>query len=227
MKKLYVFLIVFFCCYIFVSAQTEQTFVHKPFVTAGISVGYTGGFGLQGNVMISNFAMDFPLSVRFGIGYSTLNPGNPADARRIFINDATNGVPEKSGTDWNFRMDFLYRFPFMSFRRFYLFAGARYSAFSAEFNFVDGNEFFNINSNQWGLGFGAESYFTVVPSFDLVFSAGADYYFNSAIYGHDTTYSPDGQNINTRRGYTFYDADQAINQPKVVVRALLGFNYHF
>jgi hypothetical protein len=227
MKNLFVFLIIFFCFYQTNEAQTGQYYSHKPLFSGGISAGYTGGFGLQGNIMISNFAQDFPLSARLAIGYSTLDPGNPADARRIFINDATNGVPEKSGTDWNFRLDFLYRVPFLSVKRFYVFTGVRYSAFSAEFNFVDGNEFFHINSNQWGLGLGGESYFMLVPGLDLAFSIGADYYFNSTLEGHDTSYSPDGQNINSRRGYTYYDADQAINQPKVMIRALIGFNYHF
>lgn len=227
MKKVFVFLFVFICCYEVSEAQPGGFYSHKPVVTAGISAGYTGGFGLQGNIMISNFAKDFPFSARFAIGYSTLDPGNPAAARRIFINDATNGVPEKSGSDWNFRLDFLYRLPLFSIKRFYVFTGARYSAFSAEFNFVDGNEFFNINSNQWGIGLGGESYFMLVPGFDLVFSLGADYYFNSTLEGHDTSYSPDGQDINTRHGYTYYDADQAINQPKFVIRGLIGFNYHF
>ncbi len=227
MKKAFVFLFVLFCCYQTSEAQSEQIYSHKPAVTAGISTGYSGGFGLQGNIMISNFARDFPFSARFALGYSALDPGNPADARRIFINDATNGVPEKSGTDWNFRLDFLYRLPLFSMKRFYAFTGVRYSAFSAEFKFIDGNEFFNINSNQWGLGFGGESYFLLVTGLDLVFSLGADYYFNSTLEGHDTSYSPDGQNINSRHGYTYYDADQAINQPKLVIRGLIGFNYHF
>jgi hypothetical protein len=227
MKNLFVFLIIAFCWYQTTDAQPDQNYAHKPLVTGGISAGYTSGFGLQGNIIISDFAQDFPLSARFGISYTTLDPGDPAAARRIFINDATNGVPEKSGTDWNFRLDFLYRVSFLSMKRFYLFTGVRYSAFSAEFNFVDGNEFFHINSNQWGFGLGGESYFVLVPGFDLVFSLGGDYYFNSTLEGHDTSYSPDGQNINSRRGYTYYDADQAINQPKLVVRALIGFNYHF
>ena len=227
MKKLFVFLIIFFCFYHFTEAQSDQSYSYKPILTGGISAGYTEGFGLQGNIMISNFARDFPLSARFAIGYSKIDPGNPADARIIFINDATNGVPEKSGTDWNFRMDFLYRLPFLSMKRFYVFSGVRYSAFSAEFNFIDGNEFFNINSNQWGLGLGGESYFMLVHGLDLIFSLGADYYFNSTLEGHDTSYSPDGQNINSRRDYTYYDADQAINQPKLMIRALIGFNYQF
>ena len=227
MKRLYVFLFISFCCFSSIYAQSGMSYINKPVVTGGISLGYTDGFGLQGNILISNFAQDFPLAGRFAIGYSKLDPGNPWAARRIFINDATNGVPEKSGTDWSFRMDMLYRVPFLSIKRFYIFGGVRYSAFSAQFNFVDGNEFFNINSNQWGLGLGGESYFMLIPGLDLVFSAGADYYFDSNLEGHDTSYSPDGMNINSRNGYTYYEADQAINQPKIMIRTMIGFNYHF
>lgn len=227
MKIVYAFLIISFCCFSNINAQNNQGFTNKPFVTGGISTGYSGGFGLQGNLIIANFAEDFPLSARFALGYSSLDPGNAIAARKIFINDATNGVPDKNGTDWTLRMDLLYRVPFLSIKRFYLFGGVRYSAFSGEFDFINGNEFFKIISNQWGLGFGGESYFTTVQGFDLVFSLGADYYFNSTLEGHDTAYSPDGQNVNTRLGYTYYDADQAINQPKIMLRTMIGFNYHF
>ncbi|HKI77712.1 MAG TPA: hypothetical protein VKA26_04150 [Ignavibacteriaceae bacterium] len=227
MKIPRVFLIIVFCSLGLTNAQFDQGFSSKPIITGGISLGYTGGFGLQGNIMISNFAKDFPLAVRFALGYSSLDPGNPAAARKIFINDATNGVPEKSGTDWNYRMDLLYRVPFLSINRFYLFGGARYSAFSGEFDFINGNEFFKIKSSQWGLGFGAESYFMIVPKIDFVISSAVDYYFDSAIEGHDTSYGPDGQNINSRNGYNYSDADKAINQPKLMLRILFGFNIHF
>jgi hypothetical protein len=39
------------------------------------------------------------------LAYTNMNPGNPADARKIFINDATNGDPEKSGWMWDVRFD--------------------------------------------------------------------------------------------------------------------------
>jgi hypothetical protein len=34
-----------------------------------------------------------------------MNPGNAADVRKIFINDATNGDLEKSGWMWDVRFD--------------------------------------------------------------------------------------------------------------------------
>ena len=212
MKKLFVFMcIIFFCSFFSVNAQGTFGSYNKPILSGGIAGGYTDGFGLQGNIMISNFAQDFPLSVRMALGYTSFDPGDPWAARKIFINDATNGVPEKSGNDWNVRMDFLYRINFLSISRFYLFAGLRYSTFSGEFDFIDGNEFFKIDCNQWGMGMGAESYFMIVPNFDLVLSSGIDYYLDSTINGHDTAYNPDGTSINGRNGYTFSDADKAIN----------------
>ena len=226
MRRLFAFLIIIFCSFSLTKAQDNFNFYNKPFVTGGVSVGYTGGFGLQGNLMISNFAQDFPLSARFALGYTSFDPGNAWAARKIFINDATTGVPERNGTDWNFRMDLLYPVHFLSINRLYIFAGPRYSAFSGEFDFIDGNEFFKITSDQWGFGLGAESYFAIIPNLDLVLSTGFDYYFNSTIEGHDTAYNPDGTSINSRNGYTYSDADQAINQPKIILRMLAGFNFH-
>lgn len=227
MKRLFAFLIIIFCGLTSVNAQDNFGFHNKPFVTGGISLGYTGGFGLQGNLMVSNFAQDFPLSVRIALGYASFDPGDAWAARKIFINNATTGVPQKNGTDWNVRLDFLYRVNFLSIRRFYIFAGPRYSTFSGEFDFIDGNEFFKIDCNQWGVGLGAESYFMMIPNLDLVLSTGVDYYMNSTIDGHDTAYNPDGTSVNGRNGYTYDNADQAINQPKIMLRILAGFNFHF
>ena len=44
--------------------------------------------------------------------------------------------------------------------------------------------------------------------------------------GHDTTYSPDGTNINPRHNYTYDDADEAINNPKFEINGLIGLNYN-
>ena len=227
MKKLLVLVVIIFAAYYSARAQNEYGYFNKTIITGGISTGYTNGFGVQGNFMVSNFAQDFPLAVRFGLGYSTWDPGDAWAARRIFINDNTNGVPQKSGSDWNLRLDLLYHIHFLSMNRFFLFAGPRFSAFSGEFDFVDGNEFFNVTSNQWGFGFGGESYFMLIPGFDLVLSSGFDYYLHSSIQGHDTAYYPNNENINPKHGYTYSVADQAINQPKLLLRVLVGFNYRF
>jgi hypothetical protein len=67
----------------------------------------------------------------------------------------------------------------------------------------------------------------LVPGFDLVLSSAIDYYLNSSIQGHDTAYYPNNENINPKHGYTYSVADQAINQPKLLLRVMVGFNYRF
>jgi hypothetical protein len=190
-------------------------------------VGYNGGFGFQLNFVTANFARDFPMNVQLGLAYTSMNPGNAADARKIFINDATNGDPEKSGWMWDVRFDFLYQVKWLSLQRAYLYGGPRYAMFTANFNFIGGNEDFDITSDQWGLGLGLKAYFTMGTRFDFVSSAGFDYYFLSELSGHDTRYNPDGENVNARNDYTFDDADNAVNNPTFQLRFLVGLNYHF
>jgi hypothetical protein len=190
-------------------------------------IGYNGGPGFQINIVASEFAKDFPLNMQFGIAYSALDPGNAADARKIFINDATNGDPEKSAWMWDMRFDFQYKVNWLPVRQVFLYGGPRYSMYTANFNFVGGNENFDINTNQWGLGLGLKAYFAMGSKIDFVTSAGFDYYFDSSLSGHDTVYSPDGENVNSRNDYTFQDADAAINNPKFQFRLMVGINYHF
>lgn len=209
------------------SQSYDNTFTSGPRFSAGFVTGYNGGFGFQGNGTISNFAKDFPLSARFGVGYTLLDPGKPLDARKIFINNATNGIPEESGWFWDLRMDLLYNIKLFSINKSFLFAGVRYSMFTANFKFIGGNEFFDVTSDQWGLGGGLESYFALGSNLDLVITAGADYYFSGTIKGHDTAYSPDGETINSREDYDYEDADNSVNQPKFLPRIMVGFNYGF
>ena len=210
------------------NSQTyTSNFSSSPHFYGGIVTGYNGGFGVQINGSVSNFARNFPLSARIGIGYTSTDPGKPSEARKVFINNATNGIPEKSGWIWDFRMDLLYNIKLFSLYKSYLFAGVRYSMFTANFKFIGGNEFFDVTSNQWGLGGGLESYFGLGSNIDLVITAGADYYFSGTIKGHDTEYSPDGESINPRENYTYDDADNSVNQPKILPRVMVGFNYRF
>ena len=192
----------------------------------GFTLGHNGGLTFRFHGLLSDFAQGFPLSVKLGIGYTSVDPGNAADARRIFINDATNGTPEQGGRVWDFRADLLYTMKWFSPARTYLFAGVRYALFSGNFKFIGGNEDFDVTSNPWGIGAGIEMHFKMTNQIDLVTTAGLDYYLNSELQGHDTTYSPDGENINPRPGYSYKDADKAVHQPKVELLLMVGLNYH-
>jgi len=208
-------------------AQTSTGADQKAHFSAGLLVGYSSGFSIQGYGLAANFAKGFPLRARLGIGYVATEPGDALAARRIFINDATNGIPEESGRTWEFKFDLQYPVSLLSMERSFLYGGVRYARFTGNFKFVGGNEDFDVTSNHWGLGAGLESYFTVSPRLDMVLTAGLDYFFSSTLSGHDTAYSPEGEDQNPRNDYTYTDADAAIGQPRLDPILMLGFAYNF
>lgn len=200
--------------------------------SVGIQTGYNRGLGIIGNYTIHHIAEGLPGNLRFGIGYNWLNPGNAADARRIFINNATNGVAEKKGKSFDFRIDYMMSHKFFNLKDSYLVFGPRYSSFTANFNYIGGNENFDVTSKQWGIGLGAESYFKINSRLDLVFATGLDYFFRSTLKGHDTSYSPNNDNINPRNDnqngnvpFEYKDANKAIKQPQLMPRIMVGVVY--
>ena len=186
------------------------------------SGGYYGGPAFRGEATLANFAVNLPIQIRFGVGWASVYPGSAEDARRIFINDATNGEPDKSGSLLDFRFDFMYPVKLFSLSGLYLYGGPRYAKFTARFDFIGGNEVFDIYSDQWGIGLGLQKAIPLSNSWALVINTGLDYFFNAPIYGHDTLYSPDGEHQNPRRDYGYNDADNAVNQPKVEFHLMAG-----
>jgi hypothetical protein len=189
--------------------------------------GYNSGFGIQGFGVASNFAEGFPLQARLGIGLTSVDAGSPPDARRVFINNATNGIPEERGQTTDFSLDLGYPVNVFSMNRAFLVGGVRYSRFKGNFKYVGGNEDFDVKSSHWGLGAALQSYFAMGGRFDLVLDAGLDYFFSSTLTGHDTAYAPDGTAVNPREDYTYSDADAAIGQPKFRPTLMVGVNYRF
>jgi hypothetical protein len=191
----------------------------------GMLAGYNGGGGIRGTLMVSNFAQGFPLSLEAGLGYSWRDGGDPEAARHIFINDNTNGTPEESAWVWDLRLDFHYKASLLGLRDGSLFVGPRYSMFTADFKYVGGNEDFEVTSNQWGIGVGGKATFPISQRVGFTLLAGVDYFFASTLEGHDTAYSPDGSSVNGREGYSYSDADAAINQPKFQPVLMIGLSY--
>jgi hypothetical protein len=199
-----------------------------PYVSGGISIGYDLGMPIQGHLMVTNLAERLPLSFRLLVGHSfLLDAGNPEEARHVFINENTNGVPDKSATRWTFGFDLMHPVDILSMKSAFLHAGVRYSRFTSTFEFIGGNEIFDVHANQWGVAAGVDSYFRMGPRVDLAFSLGAEYFFPGTLAGHDAAYSPDGEIVNRRENYAYADADRAIKQPKLQPTLLLGINYHF
>ena len=188
-------------------------------------MGYDGVTGIQVHGTGSELARGFPLAIRFGVGYSFLDPGDPAAARRIFINNAANGVPETHRHSWDLRLDFLYRTTMWRTVDSYIFSGPRYARFLANFRYVGGNEDFVVVSHPWGWGAGMENRFPVGQSLIFVLTGGLDHYPATTLTGHDTSYRPNNDNVNPREDYTYADADRAIGQPKLEFRLMLGFDF--
>lgn len=216
-------------CYIFVSILLLATSLSAAEKAVGGQVGYGEGLGFMLNTTVSDFAQGFPLDVRFGFSYTDRDPGDALAARRVFINDGTNGTPSEDGRAWDLRCDLLYDLELFMNSETYLFFGPRYSRFTGSFHYVGGNEQFDVTSRQWGIGTGIEGHYQLMgrQNLHLVLSAMLDYYFDSGLSGHDTTYNPHGSDVNPRSGYTYSDADAAINQPELVPRLMVGVNYTF
>lgn len=198
----------------------------------GVSTGYNRGFGVQLHGTALQPLQSLPLQLRIGIGYTKLDPGNAADARRIFINNATNGVPEEKAKAFDYRLDILWSSNLLNLDEAYWVIGPRYSSYTANFKYVGGNEDFDVTSKQFGVGLGAESRFDISGSLKLIAAAGLDYFFNNTLKGHDTSYSPDNDNINPRNDnqnndeqFTFDDANDAIKQPSFMPRVMFGVIY--
>lgn len=198
----------------------------------GLSTGYNNGFGVQLNGTALQPIQTLPIQLRVGIGYTKLDPGNAADARRIFINNATNGVPEEKAKAFDYRLDVLWDSNLFNLAEAYWSVGPRYSSYTANFKYVGGNEDFDVTSKQFGVGLGAESQFPISNKLNLVAAAGLDYFFNNTLQGHDTSYSPGNDNVNPRNDnqnndtqFNYSDANEAVKQPDFMPRVLLGVIY--
>lgn len=97
--------------------------------------------------------------------------------------------------------------------------------FTGNFKYVGGNEDFDVKSSQWGFGVGLEKIYSMNERLGFSMRMGVDTFSNSILFGHDTSYNPNGEDVNPRKDFTFDDADNAINQPDVEFSFLLGIRY--
>ena len=193
----------------------------------GLGVGTSGGLGIQASATLADFTRDLPLSARFVLGYHSGNAGDPYAARRVFINDNTNGTPEDSAHQWQFRFDLLFPVFQIGPQEIFLFGGPRHARYTANFVYVGGNENFDVTANPWGLGLGLEARFAINDNTSFQLQMGVDYYQDVELAGHDTIYTPDGDHVNPRDGYDYSDADAAVDQPSVEVLVMMGLLIKF
>jgi len=226
-----VIMVLIISCFSYNVSSQEGT-TNKLKFSGEVLTGYNRGLGFQTKVTASNFAPEFPFKLRFGLGYTFLNPGDALDARRIFINNNTNGTPEKHGRSIDLRLDLLVSKTIFNINHSYLVFGPRFSAFKGDFKYVGGNEDFEVKSHQWGIGGGIENHFKMAKNLGLIIAYGLDFYVPSTLTGHDTSYSPDNDNINPTRDnqnenvyFIYKDANRAIRQPEFMPYLLFGVSF--
>ncbi len=205
-----------------VVAQTSPGAEAQRTLSVGGLAGFANGFSLQGQLLAADLAPSLPIQARLRLGYTRLDPGSSSEARRVFINNATNGTPEKAGRVLGVDFDVLWPSTSVPGDQGWWWAGVRHSSFRGNFRYVGGNADFDVTTSQWGVGMGAESRFTLGPRTWLVVDVGVDWFFGSRLQGHDTSYSPDEDNVNPREDFGYADADGAINQLKLRPVLLLG-----
>ncbi len=84
---------------------------------------------------------------------------------------------------------------------FYLYGGPRRSCFTGHFEYVGGNEDYEVTSGSWGAGVGLEKHYAINRSLDLLLTAGVDCQAKSTLSGHDTACSPNGESVNSRKTF--------------------------
>ena len=188
----------------------------------GFSVGVNGGLGAEASITAYDIAQGFPFSVRLGASLLSVDAGDAALARQVFVNNATNGSPEKAAHRWDLRVDLRHQVTGSRFHGAWAFFGPRLSLFRGTYNFAGGNETFDVTTNQWGFGAGIETLYPMGSAVDLSVSAGLDGYANADFIGHDSTYSPDNTNVNPKEPFTYAAADRAVNQPRLTPRFMVG-----
>ena len=192
-------------------------------VHTGAQFGAVGGLGGDLYLEVADFAQDLPVDLRIGFEYQARDAGDPMAARRVFINNNTNGTPESSASAWGARLDLVW--PLDIVPNVYAFGGPRWASFTSSFEYIGGDENFDVVSSHWGWGGGLEGRYPISPSASFVLGGGLDWFLGSELDGHDTIYSPDLDPVNGREDYEYSDADDAVNQPRFEWRLLLGFQY--
>ena len=192
----------------------------------GMALGYNAGRGADLSVTAVNLFKSFPLRPRLSLRYNAGNGGNAQGARHAFINDNTNGTPQDKSHTWGLKLDLLYPVGLLAGHNTQAYLGLRRAWFTGNYRLVGANEDFDVKSSPWGFGAGLETSYPVSRSVSISLTAGADYFFCSRMYGHDTAYTPSGSGQeNPRAGFSYSDADAAVAQPKFTPVFMAGLQF--
>jgi len=195
--------------------------------------GFYDGPSVSGTFGFSDIFTNVPIGAEVELGYSWTPAGNGILARRVFINDNTGGNDDaqSSGGFLDLGINATYLLP-QTYGpvKFYAFAGPRFGRYDVRWDYVGGDEDFDITSWVFGLGGGIRGVMPLGKQINAVLQLGIDYYPRSSIYGHDATYYPNNSNVNARTNdqgytYTYQDAENATTVPHIRPRVMVGIQF--
>jgi hypothetical protein len=167
------------------------------------------------------------------LGYSWTPAGNGTLARQVFINQDTGGDQDAQSSGGVLDFAFNATYPLVQSYgpvKFYAFGGPRIGHYDVRWDYVGGDEDFDVVSWVFGLGGGLRGIMPLGKKMNAVLQLGVDYYPRTSIYGHDATYYPNNNNINERNNgagytYTYADAVDATTVPHFRPRVMLGIQF--
>ncbi|MDC7223176.1 MAG: hypothetical protein PQJ60_05500 [Spirochaetales bacterium] len=217
MKKL--FLIPLFCSTLLLSALEPY---HE------VTAGYYGDAGVTLALRLEEESSRSPFFVQARGGYIyQSDPGNAAEARKIFINDNSGGNVEKYGESYLAALDLGWKWKSLDKVSVELTLSGLWNYYLAHFSYIGDNEAFTVTTKPFGVGAGAALRMPLSHSrSSLLVKGGAEYFPKTTLNAHGTYYyTPDGEDDETREDYTYEDADDAVNQPHFRFYLQIGFLY--
>src|ERR1017187_408510 len=112
-----------------------------------LMAGYYKGPSVSGTFGLSNLFETVPLGVEIGLGYSWTSAGDGILARRVFINDNTGGNNDAQSSGGVLDLGLNATYPLNQTYgpvKFVVFGGPRYSHYDVRWDYVGGNEDFDI-----------------------------------------------------------------------------------
>jgi hypothetical protein len=198
-----------------------------------LMAGYYKGPSVSGTIGLADVFSNVPVSFETNLGFSWTPAGNSTLARQVFINQDTGGDQDAQNAggvlDWGINALYPLNQTYGPVK-FFVFGGPRYSHYDVRWDYVGGDEDFDIVANSWGLGGGLRGVMPLSKNFSAVMQLGVDFYFPTSIYGHDATYYPNDSNVNARNNgagytYTYADAVNATTVPRLRPRVMVGLKF--
>jgi len=195
--------------------------------------GYYDGPSVEGTWGFSNIFSNVPLGAEIGLGYSWTPAGNGTLARMVFINQDTGGDNDEQSSGGVLDLTMNVTYPLNQTYgpvKFYVFGGPRVGHYDVRWDYMGGDEDFDVVSWVYGLGGGLRGIMPLGKKVNAVLQLGLDYYPRTSIYGHDATYYPNDSNVNARNNgagytYTYADAVSATTVPHIRPRVMFGIQF--